>query len=440
MQPLQGGSDWAGCLPVMPMNRCLVAALSAIATFIVVLVGFNLALGNKQLEAPLEHRHAVADAQFPRTMSSVLTPALVPGNRIEALLNGEEIFPAMLAAIRSARASITLETYIYWSGTIGKELADALDERARAGVRVHVLLDWIGTDLDESHLEQMRDAGVEVRRYNMPRWDNLVRLNNRTHRKLLVVDGRIGFTGGVGIADVWRGDAQGPGHYRDTHFRLEGPAVAQMQSAFIDNWLQATGEVLDARLYLPPLPDAGPSAAQVFTSSPGGGSESMQLMFLMSIASAAESIRLSASYFVPDAAAIASFVAARRRGVRVQILLPGPHMDVQFVRRASRAGWEPLLEAGVEIWEYQPTMYHVKVMIVDARWVSVGSSNFDNRSFSINDEANLNVYDEAFARRQVQVFEDDLREARRISLEEWRSRSTWNRALDLAASMFRSQL
>jgi len=422
------------------MNRKLVATLSALSTFIVVLVAFNLALGNKQIDAPLEHRYAVSDAQFPRAMSSVLTPSLVGGNRIDALINGAEIFPAMLAAIRSARDSVTLETYIYWSGTIGAEFAEALAERARAGVRVHVLLDWVGTDLDEAHLDRMRDAGVQVRRYNTPRWYNLARLNNRTHRKLLVVDGRVGFIGGVGIADVWRGDAQGPGHYRDTQFRLEGPAAGQMQSAFIDNWLQATGEVLDSRFYLPALTSAGPNEAQVFTSSPGGGAESMQLMFLMSIASAGESIRLSASYFVPDDAAIGSLVEARRRGVRVQILLPGPYMDMPFVRRASRAHWEPLLEAGVEIWEYQPTMYHVKVMIVDERWVSAGSSNFDNRSFSINDEANLNVYDATFAERQVKVFENDLRSARRISLDEWRSRSAWDRALDLAASAFSSQL
>ncbi|MCD6680556.1 MAG: phospholipase D-like domain-containing protein [Burkholderiaceae bacterium] len=422
------------------MNRKLVAVLSALTTFVVVLVAFNLALGNKQIDAPLEHRYTVSDAQFARAMSSVLTPPLVGGNRIETLINGVEIFPAMLAAIRSARESVTLETYIYWSGTIGAEFAEALAERARAGVRVNVLLDWIGTDLDEAHLDRMRDAGVQVRRYNTPHWDNLARLNNRTHRKLLVVDGRIAFTGGVGIADVWRGDAQGPGHYRDTQFRLEGPAATQMQSAFIDNWLQATGEVLDSRFYLPPVAPAGPNEAQVFTSSPGGGAESMQLMFLMSIAAAGESIRLSASYFVPDDAAIGSFLQARRRGVRVQILLPGPYMDVPFVRRASRALWEPLLEAGVEIWEYQPTMYHVKVMVVDERWVSAGSSNFDNRSFSINDEANLNVYDATFASRQVEVFENDLRSARRISLDEWRSRSTWDRALDLAASVFSSQL
>ncbi|HRO59528.1 MAG TPA: phospholipase D-like domain-containing protein [Burkholderiaceae bacterium] len=422
------------------MNRYLVAGIAAISTFVVVLVGFNLALGNKQIDESLAHRYAVADAQFQRAMSSVLTPSLVAGNQVETLINGEQIFPAMLAAIRAARESITLETYIYWSGTIGEEFAVALAERAQAGVRVHVLLDWIGTELDEAQLERMRTQGVEIRRYNMPRWDTLARLNNRTHRKLLVVDGRIGFTGGVGIADVWRGDAHGPGHYRDTHFRLEGPAVAQMQSAFIDNWLQATGAVLDSHLYLPELAPAGSSVAQVFTSSPGGGSESMQLMFLMSIASAAESIRLSASYFVPDDAAVAAFVAARRRGVHVQILLPGPHMDMQLVRRASRAHWEPLLEAGAEIYEYQPTMYHVKVMVVDETWASVGSSNFDSRSFSINDEANLNVYDEVFAARQVQVFEDDLRHAKRVTLRQWRARSAWDRTLDLAASILSSQL
>ncbi|MCD6680993.1 MAG: phospholipase D-like domain-containing protein [Burkholderiaceae bacterium] len=417
-----------------------IVAATAAVTFVVVLIAFNFVLGNKQIDVPLAHRFPVSDPRFPRAMSSVLAPELVPGNHLAELLNGEEIFPAMLERIRSARHSITLETYIYWSGTIGAEFSMALSERARAGVRVLMLLDWVGTALDDAQLRAMREAGVQLRRYNPPRWSNLHRLNNRTHRKLLVVDGRVGFTGGVGIADAWRGDAQAPGHFRDTHFRLEGPAVGQMQSAFIDNWLQSTGEVLAGDEFLPPLEAAGSSVAQIFTSSPGGGSESMQLMYLMSIASAVESIRISASYFIPDEVAVASLVAACERGVRVRILLPGPFIDMPLVRRASRHYWGTLLRAGVEIHEYQPTMYHVKVMIVDQQWVSCGSSNFDNRSFRINDEANLNAYDVSFARRQVALFEEDLARSKRITLEEWSSRTPWDKSIDFAASLLRSQL
>ena len=257
---------------------------------------------------------------------------------------------------------------------------------------------------------------------------------------MLVVDGTVGFIGGVGIADKWRGHAQDPQHWRDTHFRVEGPVVRQIQSAFIDNWLQATGDVLHGKDYFPDLDSAGSQSAQVFTSSPGGGSESMQLMYLLSITAATKSIRLSASYFVPDNVAVNSLVAALKRGVRVQLILPGPYMDMKVVRRASRAGWGKLLAAGAEINEYQPTMFHCKVLVVDSLWVSVGSTNFDTRSFSINDEANLNVYDTAFARRQIDVFEDDLKRTRRVTLEEWKNRSWWEKTLDFAASLLSSQL
>ena len=434
-------------VPVFPMSEPMVAskrlfliAGTAFATLGTTLVVLNLSLGDKPIDTRLGHRYATSDPQFVRAMESVLGAPLVPGNRITTLINGKEIFGAMLAAIRGARRTITLETYIYWSGTIGSDFVEALSERALHGVRVHVLLDWIGGDLDDAQLERMRRRGIEIRRYHRPRWTDLGRLNNRTHRKLMVVDGRTGFIGGAGIADAWRGDAQDARHWRDTHFQAEGPVVAQLQSAFIDNWIQATGEVLHTEDYLPPLERAGASRAQVFTSSPGGGSESMQLMYLLSIGAAAHTIDLSASYFVPDEVAVASLVASLRRGVRVRILVPGPHMDWEVVRRASRATWGPLLAAGAEIYEYQPTMFHCKVMVVDALWVSVGSTNFDSRSFSINDEANMNVYDADFAQRQVEVFERDLRHARRFTLQDWRERPASDRLLDRAASLLSSQL
>ncbi len=419
-----------------PVHSAVAATLTAVA----ILVVLNLGLGDKQVDAPLARLYAVGDPQFRRTIGSVLSPAPLPGNRVQALLNGDQIFPAMLGALRAAKTSITFETYIYWSGSIGREFSDAFVEAARRGVKVKVLLDWVGGELDDSHLEAMREAGVEIRRYNPPRWNSLGRMNNRTHRKLMVVDGRVGFTGGVGIADSWRGHAQDAEHWRDSHFQVEGPAVAQMQSAFIDNWLQSTGEVLHGDDFLPALEAAGGATAQVFTSSPRGGAKSMQLLYLMAITAAARSIDLSAAYFVPDELGIESLAAAARRGVRVRIILPGPHIDKAIVRHASRAGWGELLAAGVEIHEYQPTMFHCKVLVVDGLWTSVGSTNFDQRSFSINDEANLNVLDEDFARRQIEVFEADLRQARRVTLEEWKNRPLTERALDLAASLVRSQL
>jgi cardiolipin synthase len=308
-------------------------------------------------------------------------------------------------------------------------------------VRVHVIFDAVGAGrIDDASVEEMKAAGVQVEKYNPLRWHSIVRMNNRTHRKILVVDGRIGFTGGAGIADEWRGDAQTPQQWRDTHFRIEGPAVAQMQAAFMENWIEITGKVLHGEEYFPRLAPAGGQLAQFFIASPGGGGESMQLMYLMSIAAARDTIRLSASYFVPDDTEVRTLVAALRRGVKVQIVMPGEHIDSEVVRRASRASWGELLRAGAELYEYQPTMYHCKVMIVDGRWVSVGSTNFDTRSFSTNDEANLNVYDRDFASTQVQIFDEDLQRSRRVSLEEWQRRPWTEKLWEHAMGLLSSQL
>jgi len=304
-----------------------------------------------------------------------------------------------------------------------------------------VLLDWLGSaKMEARYLEEMEAAGIEVERYHKPRWWNLQRMNNRTHRKILVVDGEVGFTGGVGIADKWRGDAQDEDHWRDTHFRVEGPVVAQMQSVFMDNWIKATGHVLHGEGYFPALKAQGVEAAQVFSSSPTGGSESMHLMYLMAITAAAHSIHLSNSYFVPDELVVNALAAAARRGVKVQIIAPGTDIDTEVVRRASRARWGPLLEAGVQIAEYQPTMFHCKVLVVDALMVSAGSTNFDNRSFRLNDEANLNVLSAAFAQQQIGIFERDLQQSRPVSLAAWRTRPWHEKALEHVASLLGSQL
>ena len=422
-------------------RKLTIAVTSAVLTVVVVLLVLNLSLGDKQIDRQLGHLYGTQDPQFLRTMGVLLGPSLVDGNAVRELLNGDEIFPAMLDAIRGAQRTITFETYIYWSGTVGAQFADALAERARAGVKVHVLLDWIGSEkLEDTFLQEMEQAGVQVRRYNKPRWYSIGRLNNRTHRKLLVVDGATGFTGGVGIADIWQGNAQDPQHWRDTHFLVQGPAVGQMQAAFLDNWTQATGVVLHGSDYFPELERRGATYAQVFLSSPGGGAESMQLMYLLSITAATKSVRLSMSYFVPDEVAIETFVAAMKRGVEVQIITPGPHIDTEVVRKASRASWGRLLEAGAQIHEYQPTMFHCKVMIVDDVWVSVGSTNFDNRSFAVNDEANLNVYDAKFAQRQAEVFRQDLARSRRVTLEEWQNRPRREKLMEHAAGLLGSQL
>lgn len=413
---------------------------SMIASVVVAIVIFNLSLGNKSIDSPLERLYPVKSPDFQWVMGAVLTPEIVGGNRTQALVNGDEIFPAMLEAIRSAETTITLETYIYWSGDVGSKFTNALIERAEKGVKIKVLLDWFGSSLDDELLDDMRDSGIDIRRYNPPRWDTLQKINQRSHRRLLVVDGRTGFIGGVGLSDKWSGDAQDPQHWRDTHFKVVGPVVTQLQSTFIDNWLQTTGEVLHGIDYLPRLKNEGDQLAHVFSSSPGGGSKSMQLMYLMSITSATTSIDLSAAYFIPDEVALATMVAALKRGVRIRIIMPGPYMVPKIVTHASRDKWGVLLGAGAELYLYQPTMFHCKVMVVDALWTSVGSTNFDSRSFSINDEANLNVYDAPFANAQVAIFENDLRHSKKVSLEEWQNRSWWERTLDAGAAAVASQL
>lgn len=415
--------------------------ITAIMTIIAVMIVLNFSTGEKKIEHRLERLYGIHDSAFARAMGVLLGPAIVGGNRVEVLINGDRIFPAMLAAIRGATTSINFESFIYWSGTTGEAFAEALVERARAGVKVHLLVDWLGSNkMEKKLLETMKEGGVQIQRFHQPHWHNLARLNNRTHRKVLVVDGSIGFTGGVGISDQWTGNAQDPAHWRDTHFKVEGPVVAQMQSVFLDNWIKATGVVLHGNDYFPELVPVGPIAAQMFSSSPSGGSESMHLMYMLAITAAEKSILLSSAYFVPDELTLQTLVAALKRGVDVQIITPGKYIDTEMVRRASRAVWGDLLAAGAKIYEYEPTMYHCKVMIVDELMVSAGSTNFDTRSFNLNDEANLNIYDAAFAQQQVAIFRDDLAHSRQITLQQWRQRPWTEKLWEHAAAVMRCQL
>lgn len=410
-------------------------------TAIAGIVAYNFVGGEKRIERQLQRLYSIGDPQFERELGVLLGPPVVEGNRYRALKNGDEIFPAMLSAIRGARKTINFESYIYWSGEIGKEFAEALAERAKAGVKVHVLLDWVGsTKVEEAVLDVMTNAGVDVKRYHPVRWYTLGKLNNRTHRKLLIVDGTLGFTGGVGIAPEWTGHAQDPRHWRDTHFQVEGPVVGQMQSVFLDNWTKVSGEVPHGDGYFPALAVVGQGRAQIFSSSPTGGSESMALMYLLAITAASRSIDLSSAYFVPDDLTLKALLAALKRGVRVRIIVPGEHMDSETSRSASRARWGRPLEAGALIAEYGPTMYHCKVMIVDGLLVSVGSTNFDNRSFHLNDEATLNILDRGFAAEQTKIFEEDLANSKAISFAAWTNRPWREKLADRVASMIGSQL
>ena len=421
------------------MWTVILAAIVITAFVVIVLMNFHRP--EKSVRHHVEHCHAIDDPQFIHEMDAMLGSALLAGNAITALQNGDEIFPAMLQAIRGAQRSITFETYIYWSGEIGQQFADALKERRQAGVAVHVMLDWAGSaKMDARLLDELVDAGVELERYHPLRWYSIARLNNRTHRKLLVVDGRIGFTGGVGIADQWRGHAQDPDHWRDIHFRVEGPVVAQLQAGFMDNWIKTTGRVLHSALYYPALERAGDTRMHLFVSSPASGSASMRLMYLLAVAAATRSIDLQAAYFIPDRLVAEALIDARERGVRVRLLVPGRYIDSALVRMASRRRWGPLLAAGVEIHEYRPTMMHNKMLILDGELVSVGSTNFDMRSFDLNDEASLNIYSREFGRQMTTMMDADLQHARPYTLAMWQQRPWRQKLGELLVRPMESQL
>jgi cardiolipin synthase len=419
----------------------LTIPITAFVTLVIILVIANLSSGEKKIEHKIERLYASDDPQFLRSMGLLLGPPVISGNRFEMLLNGDGIFPSMLDGIRSARKTITFETFIYWSGEIGEQIAHALADKAREGVAVHVLLDWVGSSkMDKRYLQLLREAGAQVIQYHKPHWTGLGRMNDRTHRKLLVIDGRVGFTGGVGIAQEWTGHAQDEKHWRDTHFRVAGPVVGHMQAVFMDNWVKATGNVLHGPNYFPHVEAAGNGLAHMFSSSPSGGSDDMQLMYLMAITAATQSIHLASAYFVPDKLTINAIVEAAKRGVKVRIITPGKRIDTHTVREASRACWKDLLKAGVEMYEYQPTMFHCKLLIVDEYLVSVGSTNFDSRSFKLNDEANLNIYDRDFAKQQTATFADDIAKSQRVTLEAWLHRPLTEKLIEKCVWMLDTQL
>jgi cardiolipin synthase A/B len=363
------------------------------------------------------------------------------GNLVTVLRNGAQIFPSMLSAIRVAKRTINLEFYIYWDGEIGRQFAEALAERSRAGVQVKVILDAVGSALMSSSLiEFMARNGIDLEWYHPLRWYTLSRANHRTHRKLLIVDGEIGFSGGVGIADTWLGDADAKDHWRETMIRVEGPVVTQMQFAFMDNWVKSRGELLTGLSYFPQVEPRGNHITQVIKSSPSEGSSTVKLLYIISIVSATRSIYINNAYFLPDPDTTRALESAVRRGVDVRVVVPGEHADVPIARQASRLAYEFLLRRGIRIFEYQPTMMHSKTMVVDGIWTTIGSSNFDDRSFRLNDEVNVNVYDEAIASQVEQMFMDDVAKSVEITPRKWLRRPFFDRFKEGFAGVFKRQL
>ncbi len=419
----------------------LVAVLTTLLVGALVLaIGANLRTTEKRLLYRPRRLYTSGDADFRRALGILLGPPLVAGNRITSLVNGDQIYTAMLNAIRTAQTNITFETFVF-RDSVGAQFVEELSNAARRGVQVHMLLDWLGSrTMNQSLLQAARAAGCELHVYHPPSWYHLGRINNRTHRKLLIVDGKVGFTGGVGMGVEWKHGLEGIPPWRETHFKAEGPVVAQMQAVFVDNWIKATGRVLHGADYFPKLVPCGDMEAQMFGSSPVGGSESMHLMVLLALTAAKTSIDIENAYFVPDNLTVEALCSAARRGVRVRIVVPGRHTDARIGRWAAQGLYGALLEAGIQIFEYQPTMMHCKVLVIDGLWSSVGSANFDDRSFRLNDEANLNVFSEDLAREQIQLIDADIARSRRMVPNKWRHRKFGRRINERLALLLRSQL
>ena len=345
----------------------------------------------------------------------------------------------MLEAIRGAQKSINLESFIWSSGQESDEFIKALSERAQAGVKVHVIVDWLGSFyLKHKDARQMEEAGVKLVRLNPLLSVKFFRFNHRTHRKLMIVDGRVGFIGGVCISDHWSGNAE-RGKWRDIHFRVEGPAVGEMQGTFCGNWLAARSQVLHGRDYFPELKPAGTMVAQCFPSGPRDHAEQARLSYLLAMAAARKSIRLAHAYFVPSKIAIQTLLDARKRGVKVEVIIPSK-IDNVAVHMASRSRSKKLIDAGVEFYEYKPTLYHCKIMIVDDSWATVGSVNFDEKSFRANDEANLNVMDKEFAAALSRTLDGDKAKSRPLTKEDFKRQSLFSRIANYFVGLFHADL
>jgi cardiolipin synthase len=370
-------------------------------------------------------------AFFP-TFEAWTDSSITGGNAVRLLFNGEQIFPALVQAIASAKTTITYAQYSYADGPVARDIAEALAERCRAGVGVNVLLDMAGSiNIPQAYVDTMREAGCHVVFFRpIARWQ-LWRANNRNHRRILVVDGRVGFTGGAGVSRKWMGNGRVKDHWRDTDVRVEGPVVAQLQAAFVENWLEATGMVLGGSAYFPhPIPRRGELYAQVIRSSPANGELAMYTAFLLALTSARKSITITNPYFVLDEPLTTALTAAKARGVTVRILLPGA-IDHAIVRQASRAQFGPLLRAGIELYEYRAALLHAKTMVVDGVWATVGSTNLINRSFAMDDELNLVIYDAGIGSQLEQAFTEDLRHAKRVDAEKWARRGIDQRLLEV---------
>ena len=425
------------CLPRSAILGAAGAGLAGLGALKVAKDKKTAARGFEVVDPP-----APGGPEFGRLLESLTGSSVRCGNRVEILLNGDQIFPSMVEAISSAQHSVDFSTYIYWTGgpTIGG-FGDALVERASAGVQVSILLDAVGSaaKIDRKLVKRLRNAGAMVEWFRPPHWYTLDKTNNRLHRRLLIVDGHVGFTGGVGVGEEWTGDAQDPDHWRETHVRVQGPAVRDLIGGFQENWAETTQRILTG----PHLPDLGTFDdgidVQVTRSSATNGSTDIEELFYSAIAGARQRLWITTAFFVPPDAFVDALCAAAARGVDVQILVNGPHIDKEVVRRASHRCYERLLRGGVRIFEYQQTMLHAKTLLVDGAWASIGSNNFSNRSLALNSELSFSLSDERLVAQLEQHFQHDLAVSNEIDLQRWTNRPLRKRAVERATSLVRDQ-
>lgn len=389
----------------------------------------------------IEHSFSVKDPEFIGSALALSDPVLVPGNKIELLQNGDEYFPAMLAAIRNAQKTINFEAYIIYSDPIGREFRDALIERAKAGVEVRVLLDGIGSSwkLKNSDVRMLKDAGCKFAYYHPTHSWRVDRTNRRSHRRILVIDGKVGFTGAIGFAQEWSGHAQDPKHWRDVQARVEGPLVAKLQAAFQEHWIKTFGEGLSGADQFPPLVPTGDLKAQVVLSR-SFSMAPIPLLQAIAFAAAEKRIWITNAYCTLTNDQVDLLNKAVKRGVDVQLILPGKNDDQPMTKSAGRAAYGRILEGGVKVFEYQPTMIHEKSMVIDGMFALIGSSNLDARSSEINEELDIAVYDRDFGKEMEKVFEQDRAQSKEYTLREFQSRSFWERTTEWLMLPFRSQL
>jgi cardiolipin synthase len=389
----------------------------------------------------VRQRVPVDSPDFLHLLQSTCQASLHEGNSVEVFTNGDAFYPAMIEAIAAARHSVNLECYIFQPGRVADRFIEALSDRARDGVVCTLVVDAIGSSgLSGPSLARLTDAGCRVERYQPIRWYRLARLNNRTHRELLVVDGRVAFVGGAGVADWWMyPEGKRREAWRDTMARIEGPLVAALQGVFVENWLECCGEILTGPAFFPSLEKTGDTTAFVVKSSPSDRATVSRVAFQLLIEGATREVRLATPYFLPDRTLRAALIDTARRGIRVRVLVPGPHTDQRWVRLASRRLYGELLAGGVRLFEYEPSMTHVKALIVDDDWAVIGTTNVDNRSFEHNDELNVALLDRSGSRRLREDFERDVARSREITLDDWKRRPVLERLVGPTAWILERQ-